>query len=64
MSVNLAPMPFQRLRDFFTLLSSSATELHLVSPVPIPGSTIRAVLAVSVRDQAGSFSGDQLSLHP
>lgn len=63
MSVNLAPAPFQRLRDFFTLLSSSPTELHLVSPNPVPGSAIRAVLAVSVRDLGGAFSGDQLSLH-
>ncbi len=57
-------MPFQRLRDFFTALSGSSTELHLISPNPIPQTQIQGVLAVSVFDDSGLFSGDQVSLHP
>ena len=62
-SFNLVPLPFQRLRDFFTALSGSSTELHLISPNPIAVTGIQGVLAISVRDLSGQFSGDQQSLH-
>ncbi|MFT5154538.1 MAG: hypothetical protein ACI841_004546, partial [Planctomycetota bacterium] len=50
--------------DFFTALGGSATELHLASPNPLSSTQIQGVLSVSVFDDSGLFSGDQVSLHP
>lgn len=62
-SLNLTPVSISRLRDYFVAQSSSATSLHLVSPKPLTWTGFQAVLAVSVRDKAGSFSADQMSLN-
>jgi len=68
MSLDLIELPFFNLRRFFNLQSATATELHLVSAVPVPGapptSIPMGVLAVSVRDRAGDFAGDQIALQP
>lgn len=68
MSLDLVELPFFHLRRFFRPQSVTPNELHLVSLVPVPGapSTMipKGVLAVSVRDFAGDFAGDQISLQP
>ncbi|MEM6674840.1 MAG: hypothetical protein AAF726_18475 [Planctomycetota bacterium] len=63
-SVNLVEVPVFRLRSFFVLESSTPFESVLVSPQPIGAFNFEAQLAVSVRDLAGNFSGDQISLNP
>jgi len=68
MSLDLVELPFFNLRRFFRLNSATPHELHLVSLIPVPGapSTVipKGVLAVSVRDLAGAFAGDQIALQP
>jgi hypothetical protein len=68
MSLDLVELPFFHLRRFFHLISATPQELHLVSLVPVPGAPPTAipkgVLAVSVRDLAGDFAGDQIALQP
>jgi len=63
-SVNLVPVPLNRLRQFLTIQSLTATELHLVSPQPIASFGMTAQLAVSVSDLGGGFAGDQISMNP
>ena len=62
-SVNNEAISFSRLRDFFVLDQVSLTSLILRSPAPLTIMSLDMVLAVSVEDQAGSFSADQISLN-
>ena len=64
MSVNLVEVPFNRLRNFMVLQSISPTNWELVSPAPVGNFGFQSLLSLSVRDWAGNFSGDQISLHP
>jgi hypothetical protein len=62
MSLDLAPIPFKQLRRELRPIHVSATEVHMRSIAPIWGQGIRHALALSVRDHAGEFSGDQCML--
>jgi hypothetical protein len=68
MSLDLVELPFFHMRRYYRMQSNSLGELHLISLVPVPGAPAGAipkgVLAVSVRDLAGDFSGDQIALQP
>ena len=63
-SVNLVQLQPARLLAFMVPLTKTATELELVTTAPLSAVGPQAVLAVSVADQAGHFSGDQLSVAP
>ena len=64
LSLDLQVLDFSQIRRAFELGSATATSIDLVSMQPIAGWTVENVLAVSVRDLTGQFSGDQLTLHP
>ncbi|MEM9802485.1 MAG: hypothetical protein AAGA20_19305 [Planctomycetota bacterium] len=64
LSLDLQVTGFSQMRRVFEFQSSTATELRLVSQQPIEGWTVETVLAVSVKDSTGLFSGDQITLHP
>lgn len=61
-SLDLQPFPLDLLLPSFSLVSLTSEGLHLRSLVPISGTGLLGTFAVSVRDLAGHFSGDQLML--
>lgn len=61
-SVNLIEIPFSRLRDFFVLSSATPQGWRLVSPVPVSQLDLAAVLGVTIEDDSGLRSSDQISL--
>jgi hypothetical protein len=63
-SVNLVQLKPARLLEFMAPVTKTDTELELVTKAPLSAVGPQAVLAVSVSDQAGHFSGDQLSVAP
>lgn len=63
LSVNLQPLSFSRLRDFFILDHAGPQGLVLRTPLPVILENYQAVLAVSVEDNSGLFSTDQISLN-
>lgn len=62
-SVNNEPIPFGRLREFFVLTQATSTSLFLRTPLPLTEQNFNAVMSVSVEDQTGLFSADQISLN-
>ena len=62
-SVNLQPVAFSRLRDFFILDQATPEGLLLRSPLPVILEDFEAVLAVSAEDMSGLFSADQIALN-
>jgi hypothetical protein len=63
-SINASSVSFATVRSNYlstTLLEDSHT-LHLRTPLPVSGSGMTGVLAVSARDGEGHFSADQASL--
>ena len=64
MSVDLVETPFNRLRAFMVTQSITSTEWRMVSAAPIGNFGFESLLALSIRDWSGNFSGDQITLHP
>ena len=63
-SLKLVEVPRERLFSFMQLASVSTTDWELVSKEPLSNYDVQNLLAVSIRDQSGAFSGDQIAVHP
>jgi hypothetical protein len=63
LSANLVETPFYRLRDFFLLTALTPEGITLRSPLPMYLQDLEMILAVSVEDQSGNSSVDQISLN-
>jgi hypothetical protein len=61
-SVNLAPSSFGAIRPLLKLQQRTATSVILRSKLPIVGSGVQMALGISVQDQAGNVSADQVIL--